>query len=42
MTTVQVQEALLQRFGKTSQALLADSELMEWLRWLEEQGRSMR
>ena len=39
-TLVQVQEALNHRFGKTSQAMLADSELMEWLNWLREQGRS--
>jgi hypothetical protein len=38
-TPVQVREALKHRFGKTSQALLTDSELMEWLNWLKEQGR---
>lgn len=39
-TPVQVQEELSHRFGKTSQAMLTDSELMEWLNWLREQGRS--
>ncbi|KAM3089844.1 hypothetical protein ACKFKG_32135 [Phormidesmis sp. 146-35] len=32
-TTVQVREALNHRFDKTSQAMLTDSELMEWLSW---------
>jgi hypothetical protein len=34
-TPTQAQEALSQRFGKASQALLTDSELMEWLIWLQ-------
>jgi len=38
LTLAQIQEGLSQRFGKTSQALLADSELMEWLSWLQGQG----
>lgn len=33
-TLIQAQEVLSQHFGKTSQALLTDSELMEWLTWL--------
>ncbi len=37
-TLEQAQEALSQRFGKTSQALLTDSELMEWLTWLRGQA----
>lgn len=36
-TLEQAQEALSQRFGKTSQALLTDLELMDWLTWLQEQ-----
>ncbi|KAM3099075.1 hypothetical protein ACKFKF_15665 [Phormidesmis sp. 146-12] len=39
-TTVQVREALNHRFGKISQAMLTDSELMEWLSWLQGLGRS--
>jgi hypothetical protein len=41
MTPVRVQKALSKRFGKTSQVLLTDSKLMEWLSWLEEQGQLM-
>ncbi|WP_181357534.1 hypothetical protein [Stenomitos frigidus] len=39
-TSEQVQEALSQHFGKASQALLTDLELMEWLTWLRGQARS--
>lgn len=39
-TAIQVQAALLQRFGKLNQALLTESELMEWLSWLRERRRS--
>ncbi|XHX79476.1 MAG: hypothetical protein RBJ76_05970 [Stenomitos frigidus ULC029] len=39
-TLDQAQEALTQRFGRTSQALLTDSELSEWLVWLQGKVRS--
>jgi hypothetical protein len=39
-TPVQVQEVLNHRFGKSSQALLTDSELVKWLIWLRGQVRS--
>jgi hypothetical protein len=33
----QIQDALLQRFGKASQVLLTDAELIEWSNWLKVQ-----
>ena len=38
-TSEQAQEALSQRFGKASQALLTGLELMDWLTWLRGQAR---